>query len=293
MKANLLFPLLICCGWGTLVVKVPFDQNREIKSILTLDNELEVTNEISFCIRFRFKGHFSNTFIFSGENESLALRIDPIESIIDSENFGTGFVTINGIALVFKIPSMLVAYKWIHFCFSFNGMTYQVIVDGQLWYQGYNEVKPSQKYLKNHIFLGSNYRKFVSYRDFVGETSELNIWSKYLTGDILMKVVKSCSNLEPSPDILHWPNVTNEMLKGNIGSQPIDFVCYNYYFDNDLIYKVIPLLEEQKSAIKVCEGLKAKLAYPKTQREYKNWSSKFEMYFKSNSVESNSYLNNI
>ena len=77
------------------MVEVPFaKKNEDIKTILTLEKDIEITASILFCIRFQSKGNFREGYIFSGENESIALRFD---TTLSNDDFGVGYVTINGI----------------------------------------------------------------------------------------------------------------------------------------------------------------------------------------------------
>ena len=143
MKTLFPFLLLFWYSWGTLVVQLPYDKkDKNFKTILTLEKKIEITNSILFCVRFKFERHAQWTFLFSSENDALSFRLNPkCRCKSGSDNFGTGFVILKGIMLIFKIPMKLAPYKWYHFCFNSNGESYHVIVNGILWYSGYHTTK--------------------------------------------------------------------------------------------------------------------------------------------------------
>ena len=142
MKTLFPFLLLFWYSWGTLVVQLPYDKkDKNFKTILTLEKKIEITNSILFCVRFKFERHAQWTFLFSSENDALSFRLNPKESVSGTDNFGTGFVILKGIMLIFKIPIKLAPNKWYHFCFNSNGENYHVIVNGILWYSGYHTTK--------------------------------------------------------------------------------------------------------------------------------------------------------
>ena len=259
------------------MVEVPFaKKNEDIKTILTLEKDIEITASILFCIRFQSKGNFREGYIFSGENESIALRFD---TPLSNDDFGVGFVTINGIHLIFKTLTKLLPYEWHHICFNSNGETYQVMANGVLWYEENYTTKVHTNMTTKSIFLGSNYKKFFNYVAFEGEISELRIWSKSVKKEILTKVVESCDDLGTQSDlvlptsyILNWSTVSKQMLKGLSEEKPIEWLCYNNENHIDPIYKIISTPATSKNAIRMCKDVKAELAYPKYPGEIQKWS---------------------
>ena len=88
----------------------------------------------------------------------------------------------------------------------------------------------------------------------------------------MRKIVDSCGNLDPPPDILEWSNVSGEMFKGSFKDKPTKWICYGYV---DPYHQVMPLKVSSIEAIRVCENFKAELAYPKSNDEFIKWAGKF------------------
>ena len=284
MRPLLPFLLSFLYSWGTLVVQVPYDKkNEDIKTILTLENNIEITHSILFCIRFKFEKNVQWTYLFSSENDAISLRLNPKMSLSWSENFGIGFVMINGISSIFKIPSKMAPFEWYHFCFNSDIENYHVMVNGILWYKGYHTSKVLNNLTIGSISLGSYQNsslhadsngKISEYADFEGKISGINIWSKPLSLEALKRIVESCGKLEPTPTQLEWSNISTQMLNGILKEEPIELVCYNTENNISPTYKINPMKTYSNDAIRICEGLKAELAYPKLIGEFKKWSGK-------------------
>ena len=284
MRPLLPFLLSVWYSWGTPVVQVPYDKkNEDIKTILTLEKDIEITNSILFCVRFKFERNVQWIYLFSSENDAISLALKPKMSVLLSENFGTGFVIINGILLIFKIPLKMAPYEWYHFCFNSNTENYHVMVNGILWYKGYHTSKVLNNLTIGSITLGfyqntlpyaDSNGKISEYADFEGKISGINIWSKPLSLEALKRIVESCGKLEPTPTQLEWSNISKQMLNGILKEEPIEWVCYNTENNISPTYKINPMKTYSNDAIRICEGLKAELAYPKLIGEFKNWSGK-------------------
>ena len=101
----LLTSFLYC--WGTLVLELP---NPEEKTLLTLDQDIEINQPITLCIRFNLKNLMTSRYIFSSQNAEIAMRIR------FSKN--DGYVTLHGEDFVFEIPKdHFHPYTWYHLCF--------------------------------------------------------------------------------------------------------------------------------------------------------------------------------
>ena len=70
-----------------------------------------------------------------------------------------------------------------------NEEKYQVIVDGNFWYQGNHTYQSSKKYSTKSIVLASCLEKCLDWVDFYGEISELNIWSGTKTKGIYNRLL--------------------------------------------------------------------------------------------------------
>ena len=247
------------------IVEVPYDEsNQNEKTILDLENTIEITNPITLCIRFKLKDYISPRYIFSSPNKEIKMRVD-----------GTvGKIIIKGTAFIFKLPTGLRPYSWSHFCFASNEKNYQIIVNGQQCYRG------SKKNISNasidKIVLGSSIDHNTKYDDFKGEISDLNIWGIKLSTEIMINVTGNCDQIEPLPDILHRAKIESAMFKGRIKDREI---CSEMESKTG-INKVMPILLDQNGAIQACVSLQATLAYPKTLEDYSRWPSESKYLIK-------------
>ena len=130
MKFVKLFLLsFLWTSWGSLVVDLP--QQNDQKIFLNFSNDLKLTKIISFCIRFLFTGIQEFRSLFCSEEFCLKFDI--------SHNYG--FVYLKDENLIFKIPKNSVQpHAWHHFCFSSDGQKYQIITEGNIWYQSNRKV---------------------------------------------------------------------------------------------------------------------------------------------------------
>ena len=110
MKSLLILLIYISYCLGTLVVEI---SSEERQAILNLDEQIEFSQSITFCIRFNFKGYMTSRYIFTSNNSELALRL--------RFAVGQGYVTLNEENLIFSIPKEEVQpHSWHHLCFSSN-----------------------------------------------------------------------------------------------------------------------------------------------------------------------------
>ena len=151
-----------------------------------------------------------------------------------------------------------------------------MVVDGHKWYEAnYTNKSPNISFL-NEFMFGSSYPNqsvFSDYKDFKGEISELNVWSKPLSTLDILKITENCENPKPIPDLLNWFDVRNSMVEGNIKDVIVNQLCHNSNASKPT-YKVMPVPLNQERAMHMCGILQAQLTYPKTLDEYKNWQSK-------------------
>ena len=129
MKTIFTLFLFLCPGLGSLVIDLP--QNDQ-KTLLTFDNDIRITSINSFCIRFRLTGLQGYRTLFCThefEYYKYCLLFEVIQKY--------GFVYLNEESFIFTIRRDLVQpYAWHNFCFSFDGKSYKVVVEGQIWHQG-------------------------------------------------------------------------------------------------------------------------------------------------------------
>ena len=259
-------PLLLLSLWycyATLVVEVPFDENDlDQKTTLTFNDDIEISNPMTFCIRFNLKDYVSPRYILSIQQKVFELKVG---------DTGMGRVKIHGHNFNFKIPkSGLQPFSWTHFCFCSYGEHYQVVVNGVQWHEGKSTI--FEKVKVHQFILGSTLGYHNYYSDFKGEITDLNIWNKRLSSKVLKNITENCGVPEPIPDTLFWSNLDKSMFKGqNI----VEETCI-LNDEKPSTYKILPTQLDHENAMHACKILQAKLAYPKTLQEYKKWSSKFD-----------------
>ena len=116
---SLLSIICFCYSWASLVIKLPQDNDY---TILTLDTDIEISNVLSFCIRFSLNGKQQN-------EKALVCSHNGHWCFVLRLALNHGFVTLNGQDLIFKVPNANSAHPhaWHHFCFSSDENTYQVL----------------------------------------------------------------------------------------------------------------------------------------------------------------------
>ena len=260
------FPLLLLSLWycyATFVVEVPIDENDlDQKSTLTFNDAIEISNQMTFCIRFNLEHYVKPCYILSSPQNILELKV---------ADTGMGKIKIHGHPFNFKIPkSGLQPYSWTHFCFCSFGEHYQVVVNGVQWQEGKNTIFEKVKIYQ--FIFGSTLERHDYYTDFKGEITNLNIWNKSLSTKVLINITENCGIPEPVPDILFWSNLDKSVFKGRSNEEETCILND----EKPSTYKLIPTKLDYENAMHACKILQAKLAYPKTLQEFKKWSSKFE-----------------
>ena len=118
MKVSLLIILCLCIfSWGSIVIKVPKDQENE-KTFLFLKENIDIGIPITFCIRFNLMEGLSTAHqsitkpIFCSMKMAIKLRF--------SVNLGSLFI--NDEYIAFKIPEAngVQPFSWQHFCLALN-----------------------------------------------------------------------------------------------------------------------------------------------------------------------------
>ena len=255
--------LLLLSLWHcycTLVVEVPFNENYlDQKTTLTFNNDIEIKNPMTFCIRFYLKDYVTPRYILSTDQKVFELKVG---------DTGIGRIKIHRNTFNFKIPkSGLQPFSWTHFCFCSYGEHYQVIVNGLQWYKGKSTVFEK---VKIHQFIfGSTLGRHDYYTDFKGEITNLNIWNQSLSTKVLINITENCGIPEPIPDALLWSKLEKSMFKREINEKETCILND----EKPSTYKLLPTKLDYENAMHACKILQAKLAYPKTLQEYKKWSS--------------------
>ena len=254
--------------------KSPLNQDKATE--LSLTENVEVNIPLTFCLRFNLQDRISPRWMFSFKSDKLTLKL----------NFPDhGWVRLNSVYQLFKIPkdSGIRPFYWHHICIRLNEETYLVVVDGHRWSNGTHKIKPIKSTSINQLFMGSSHRlDEKDWGNFVGELSELNIWSSSLSMENLIDITEKCGQPKPVPDILQWSNIKNSMLTGDNNHQrTIKQLCSQGIAETSY-HKLMPHFQDQDGAMKTCEVLNGQLASPKTLEEYKSWNSKtFNILFSS------------
>ena len=119
MKALSLIFLLFYYSWASFVIKWP----QEEVPTLTLNKTILITQILSFCIRFQWRGTLvdeKRKNIICGTNRKLCLNL--------KLSLNHGFVTLNENDLIFEVPKNLASpHAWHNFCFSSDEYSYQVV----------------------------------------------------------------------------------------------------------------------------------------------------------------------
>ena len=94
---------------------------------------------------------------------------------------------------------------------------------------------------------------------------ELNIWSRALLPEEMVKLTNSCSHAAPIPDVLNWSFHRQHLLQSNPNTTKetdINQLCHNgnERIENNL---VISVKVDYDSAFLVCKILQGYLTYPK------------------------------
>ena len=284
MKTLTVTILLLCCHrcLGTFVSDL-YESSYEVKdTFLAFGQGIEITNPLTFCLRFNIRSGMETNYIFSSTDEQLALIL--------RFSVSQGLVLINRVALFFEIPkdNAVLPFRWHHICFTSNEDYYDIVLDGQQWYHA-NHTKGSFEKKKNvtRLDLGSTIEYWI-YSDginFRGLLSELNIWSKSLSVIQVAKITINCGKVDPIPDLLDWSELPSSMITGSKYNESIENIC-SQRNTTSRIYKVMPDLHYQDNAIHICKILNGELVSPNSLNELQTWNGKLSR-MKCRNVNSN------
>ena len=188
-----------------------------------------------------------------------------------------GLALINSVPLLFEIPkdNGVLPFHWHHICISSSEDSYSIVLDGQQWYHANHEQKSFEKTTVTRLDLGTT-NKYWTYTDginFRGLLSELNIWSKTLSVSQIVKITTNCGKVDPVPDLLNWSELSNSMIRGSKYNEDIGVICPQRNTTSP-IYKIMPYLHDQVTALHVCKILNGKLAFPNSLNEFKKWKGR-------------------
>ena len=254
---------------GTLVVELTESLNEDKNTSLGLGLGIEINNPLTFCLRFNLKNTFATNYIFSNTDDKLVLIL--------RFSVNLGLALINRVPLFFEIPkdNAVLPFHWHHICISSSEDSYSVVLDGQQWYHANHEQKSFQKTTVTRLDLGTT-NKYWTYADginFRGLLSELNIWSKSLSVSQIVKITTNCGKVDPIPDLLNWSGLPNSMIRGSKYIENIGIICPQRNVTSP-IYKIMPYLHDQDTALHVCKILNGKLAFPNSLDEFQKWKGR-------------------
>ena len=244
-------------------------ENENKSTFLSLDKGIEINNELAFCLRFNIKDVLETNYMFSTTDDNLVLIL--------RFSVSQGIVLINSAAFFFEIPKEngVLPFQWHHICFSSNGNSYTIVFDGNKWYHASHAKVSLEKKIVTRLDLGSTNEYWI-YSDginFKGLLSELNIWSKALSGIQMVKITSNCEKVDPIPDILNWSKLPSSIIRGIKYNENMGNIC-SQSNTTSLIYKVMPDLHDQDNAMRVCKILNGKLAFPNSKDELLTWNGK-------------------
>ena len=254
---------------GTLVVELTESLNEDRNTSLGLGLGIEINNPLTFCLRFNLKVNFATNYIFSNTDDKLVLIL--------RFSVNLGLALINSVPLLFEIPkdNGVLPFHWHHICISSSEDSYSIVLDGQQWYHANHEQKSFEKTTVTRLDLGTT-NKYWTYADginFRGLLSELNIWSKSLSVSQIVKITTNCGKVDPIPDLLNWSQLSNSMIRGSKYNEDIGVICPQRNATSP-IYKIMPYLHDQDTALHVCKILNGKLAFPNSLNEFQKWKGR-------------------
>ena len=254
---------------GTLVVELTESLNEDRNTSLGLGLGIEINNPLTFCLRFNLKVNFATNYIFSNTDDKLVLIL--------RFSVNLGLALINSVPLLFEIPkdNGVLPFHWHHICISSSEDSYSIVLDGQQWYHANHEQKSFEKTTVTRLDLG-NTNKYWTYANginFRGLLSELNIWSKSLSVSQIVKITTNCGKVDPIPDLLNWSELSNSMIRGSKYNEDIGVLCPQRNATSP-IYKIMPYLHDQDTALHVCKILNGKLAFPNSLNEFQKWKGR-------------------
>ena len=254
---------------GTLVVELTESLNEYKNTSLALGLGIEINNPLTFCLRFNLKVNFATNYIFSNTDDKLVLIL--------RFSVNLGLALINSVPLLFEIPkdNGVLPFHWHHICISSSEDSYSIVLDGQQWYHANQEQKSFEKTTVTRLDLGTT-NKYWTYADginFRGLLSELNIWSKSLSVSQIVRITTNCGKVDPIPDLLKWSEIPNSMIRGSKYNEDIGTICPQRNATSP-IYKIMPYLHDQDTALHVCKILNGKLAFPNSLNEFQKWKGR-------------------
>ena len=271
MKTLTVAFLLLCCheSLETLVVNLNGPSNEDKNTFLAFNQELEINNPLTFCLRFNIKSALETNYIFSSKDDKLVLIL--------RFSINLGIVLINRVSFVFEIPrnNGVLPFHWHHICVSTREDSYTIVLDERTWYHVNNPLVSSEKTTLKQLDLGftKEYWIFSDGINFRGLLSELNIWSKSLSVTQMVKITRNCGKVDPIPDILDWSELNSSMITGSKYIENIASICPQSN-TTSLVHKIMPYLHKQDNALHACKILSGELVYPNSLNELQTWNGK-------------------
>ena len=157
--------------------------------------------------------------------------------------------------------------KWLFFCFSFDNIekVIKVYVDSEKIlekkiHKGLEDFEIESNFLKEE--------KFANAKEFAGQISDLNIWSKILIEKEIFDLY-SCKAISINPDVVNWTNTEFELGPNITITERKEHPCLEKENEKSqhVIYNFTTSMELQRSPIRFCEGLGGRMEYPQNEFE--------------------------
>ena len=89
----------------------------------------------------------------------------------------------------------------------------------------------------------------------------------------MVEVTTNCGKVDPIPDLLNWSELPSSMIRGSKYIENIGIICPQTNVTS-LMYKIMPYLHDQDTAMHVCEILNGELAFPNSLNEFQKWKGR-------------------
>ena len=256
--------ILVLCfeqSVGLKVIRTPKIKREQDfgKSFVSIENARSPPlNNISSCLWMSIEF----------EDVSEVWSTDGKHFSITFGDVGGKYIAFAGIFIRIEFPQdFFTPENWFFFCFSLDNTSKRLRVF-------LNSEKIFDSVIKSHLddftiekdFL--QHERFAKSGGFVGQLTDLNIWSVILDDDDI-KSLHSCRTIAKVPDILNWKNANLVIGPEIMVTEEETHPCNQHVIDDRevMIYTVdVPMVPE-KRGVRMCKALGGVMEAPKNEEE--------------------------